>query len=211
MVVLVAAIAAGLAAGGAWRRLADLPLRRFGLVVGAVLAQAGGAMVGLLGVADESTSYVVGLAVSAAFALAFCARNVRVSGVPLVTAGLLLNALVVAANGAMPVSIVAAYHARVPIAAISAGTDARHEIAGDGTALSWLGDVVPVPLPVRPEVVSAGDVLVVAGLAELVVVGMLPGSAGVVRWRRREEHSHGEEGTQAPRPQEEQGQPRPSP
>jgi hypothetical protein len=196
VVVLVVAIAAGLAAGGSWRGLADLPLRRFGLVVGAVLAQAGGAMVGLLGVADESTSYVVGLAVSAALALAFCARNARVSGVPLVTAGLLLNALVVAANGAMPVSIVAAYHARVPIAAISAGTDARHEIAGDGTALSWLGDVVPVPLPVRPEVVSAGDVLVVAGLAELVVLGMLPGSGGVVRWRRREEHSHGEEGTQ---------------
>lgn len=210
VVVLVGAIVAGLAAGGSWRRLADLPLRQLWLVVAAVLAQAGGAAVGLLGVADESTSYVVGLAISAALALAFCARNARVSGVPLVTAGLLLNAVVVAANGAMPVSIVAAYHARVPIAAISAGTDARHEIAGEGTALPWLGDVVPVPLPLRPEVVSAGDVLVVAGLAELVVAGMLPYPA-VMRWRRREEHSDGEEGTQASRPQEEQGQPRPSP
>ena len=210
MVVLVGAIAIGLAAGGSWRRLTDLPLRRLGLVVAAVLAQVGGAVVGLLGAADESTSYVVGLALSAAFALAFCAWNAQVSGVPLVTAGLILNAAVVAANGAMPVSIIAAYHARVPIAAIAAGTDARHEIAGDGTALSWLGDVVPLPLPVRPEVVSAGDVLVVAGLAELVVVGMLPTGA-VMRWRRREEHSHGEEGTQASRPQEEQGQPRPSP
>lgn len=197
VVVLVAAVVAGLAFGGSWHRLAQLPLRRLGLVVAAVLAQAGGAVVGLLGVADESTSYVVGLAVSAALALAFCARNARVAGVPLVTGGLILNATVVGANGAMPVSIVAAYHARVPIAAIAAGTDARHEIAGDGTALSWLGDVVPVPLPVRPEVVSAGDVLVVAGLAELVVVGMLPGGV-VVRWRRREEHSDGEESSQAP-------------
>jgi hypothetical protein len=197
VVVLVAAVLLGLGLGGSWRRLADLPMRRLGLVVAAVLAQAGGAVVGVMGFADESTSYVVGLAVSAAFALAFCARNVRVAGVPLVSSGLLLNAVVVGANGAMPVSIVAAYHARVPIAAISAGTDARHEIAGVGTALPWLGDVLPVPLPVRPEVVSAGDVLVVAGLAELVVLGMLPGGV-VMRWRRREEHSHGEEGSQAP-------------
>jgi hypothetical protein len=199
VVVLVGAVLAGLAFGGSWRRLVELRLRRLGLVAAAVLAQAGGAAVGLLGVADESTSYVVGLAVSAALTLAFCARNARVAGVPLVTLGLILNAIVVGANGAMPVSIVAAYHARVPIAAISAGTDARHEIAGDGTTLRWLGDVVAVPLPVRPEVVSAGDVLVVAGLAELVVVGMLPGGP-VMRWRRREEHSHGEKSTQAPRP-----------
>lgn len=198
VVVLVGAVVVGLAAGGSWRRLADLPMRRLGLVVAAVLAQAGGAVVGVLGVADESTSYVVGLAVSAVLALAFCARNARVPGVALVTAGLMLNAVVVAANGAMPVSIVAAYHARVPITSIAAGVDARHEIAGDGTALSWLGDVVPIPLPLRPEVVSAGDVLVVAGLAQLVVAGMRP-AAPVMRWRRRKEHSDGEEGTQAPR------------
>jgi hypothetical protein len=196
VVVLVGAVCVGLALGGSWRRLASLPLRWLSLVVLAVLAQAGGAVVGLLGVADESTSYVVGLAVSACLALAFCLGNAGVSGVPLVTLGLCFNALVVASNGAMPVSIVAAYHARVPIAAISSGSDARHEIAGDGTALSWLGDVVPVPLPLRPEVVSVGDVLVVAGLAELVVVGMLP-AVGVVGWRRREEYFDGEEGTQA--------------
>jgi hypothetical protein len=194
VVVLVAAVGLGLCAGGSWRRLASLPLRRLSLVVAAVAAQAGGALVGLLGFADPSSSYVVGLALSAGLALVFCARNVGVAGVPLVTSGLLLNAAVVAANGAMPVSIVAAYHARVPILSIAAGTDARHEIAGDGTALSWLGDVIPLPLPLRPEVVSAGDVLVVAGLAELVVVGMAP-SRGVVRLRRREERSHGEEGS----------------
>jgi len=114
-------------------------------------------------------------------ALAFCAGNARVHGVALVTAGLVANAIVVGANGAMPVSIVAAFHARVPITSIAAGTDSRHEIAGDGTSLPWLGDVVAVPLPLRPEVVSPGDVLVVAGLAELVVVGM--------GWRRREEES----------------------
>jgi hypothetical protein len=173
VVVLVLAVAAAVATGGRWRRLADLHLQARGLVVAAVVAQVGGALFGIAGFADARRAYVVGLALSAICALAFCARNLHVPGVTLVSAGLVANATVVALNGAMPVSIVAAYHARVPIGAISAGTDSRHEIAGIGTRLRWLGDVVPVPLPVRPEVVSAGDVLVAAGLAELVLLGMM--------------------------------------
>ena len=57
--------------------------------------------------------------------------------------------------------------------AIASGDDDRHQIADSGTTLRLLGDVVPVPLPVRSEIVSPGDVLVAAGLAELVVMGML--------------------------------------
>jgi hypothetical protein len=188
VVVLVVAIPVALALGGSWHRLSHVRFAGTWLVVAAVAAQAGGALVGLAGVADASRSYVVGLAVSAACALAFCARNLRVRGVALVTLGIVGNAVVVAANGAMPVSIVAAYHARVPIAAISAGLDARHDIAGTGTHLRWLGDVIPVPLPLRPEVVSAGDVCVAAGLAELVVLAMM----GSVSYRK--EPTDGEEG-----------------
>ena len=77
--------------------------------------------------------------------------------------------------------------------AVPSRSDARHEIAGIGTRLRWLGDIVPVPLPVRPEVVSPGDVLVAAGLAELVVLGMLGrGMMGSVLHRK--ETLHGEEG-----------------
>jgi len=191
IVVLAAAIGLAAALGGRWHRLAHLQLRSRGLVVAAVVAQAGGALIGIAGFGDARKAYVSGLVVSAACALWFCARNLRIPGVALVTAGLAANAAVVALNGAMPVSIVAAYHARVPIGAISAGTDARHEIAGLGTRVRWLGDVIPVPLPLRPEVVSAGDVLVAAGLAELVVLGMM-GSGP-----HRKENLHGEEGAQA--------------
>lgn len=191
IVVLVAAVALAAALGGRWHRLSHLQLRSRGVVVAAVLAQAGGALIGVAGFGDARKAYVSGLVVSAACALWFCARNLRVPGVALVSGGLVANAAVVALNGAMPVSIIAAYHARVPISAISAGTDARHEIAGLGTRLRWLGDVVPVPLPLRPEVVSPGDVLVAAGLAELVVMGMM-GSVP-----HRKEYLHGEEGAQA--------------
>jgi hypothetical protein len=179
LVALVGAVAVGYALGGDWAGLTSLRLRRRRFVIAAVLAQSGGAFVGLVGAADPSKAYVVGLAASAACAALFCAFNLRIAGVPLVTLGLIGNAVVVAANGAMPVSIVAALHAGVPIVDIASGRDPRHEIAGLGSTWRELGDVIPVPLPVRPEVVSPGDVLVAAGLGELIAVGML---------RRRQPH-----------------------
>ena len=173
IVALVGAISVGYALGGAWSRLTGLRLRRRRLVVAAVIAQTGGALVGVLGYGDPRRAYVIGLAVSALCAAAFCAWNLRVAGVPLVTLGLVANAVVVAANGAMPVSVAAATRADVSVLAIAAGQDDRHEIADSGTVLRPLGDVIPLPLPVRSEIVSPGDVLVAAGLAELVVMGML--------------------------------------
>jgi hypothetical protein len=172
IVVLVGAVAVGYALNGTWSGLTTLQLRWRRMVVAAVLAQTGGAAMGILGVADARHGYVLGLAASAVCAAAFCLGNLHVPGVPLVTLGLAANALVVTLNGAMPVSIVAALRAGVPITDIAAGFDARHDIAGEGTTWRWLGDVVPLPLPVRPEVVSPGDVLVASGLGELVVMGM---------------------------------------
>jgi hypothetical protein len=161
-----------LAAGGSWTSLTGLRVRGARLVVVAVVAQLLGS--GLTQLTNTTGYYSAGLALSAAAALGFCLRNLPLAGVPLVTLGLLLNAAVVLLNGAMPVSIVAAARANVGIADIAAGSDARHQIAGTGTTLRSIGDDIPVPLPWRPEVVSPGDVLIAAGLGELVLVGMRP-------------------------------------
>jgi hypothetical protein len=80
----------------------------------------------------------------------------------------------------MPVSGDAMGRARLSTQDIVSGSDPRHELLDGGTRLGLLGDRVPVLMPWRPEVVSAGDVLVAAGLAELVVLGM-----GAVPRRRR--------------------------
>jgi hypothetical protein len=173
VVALVGAVAVGYALGGSWSRLTSLHLRWRRFVVAAVVAQLGGALVGVLGYGDPRHTYVVGLAASALCAAAFCARNLRVAGVPLVTLGLLSNALVVALNGAMPVSVSAAHRADVPVIDIANGHDSRHTIADSATTLRFLGDVIAVPLPLRSEVISPGDVLVAAGLTELIVMGML--------------------------------------
>lgn len=172
LILLVGASGVAVVTGGSVAALSDLPLRGSRLVVFAVIGQLLG--IGLASLTNLPGFYPVGLAVSALAALAFCVRNLRLAGVPLVTLGLIANALVVSFNGTMPVSVVAAARANVPIHEIAAGDDARHSIAGSGTTWRELGDVIPVPLPWRPEVVSPGDVLVAAGLGELVLLGMRP-------------------------------------
>lgn len=165
LLVLLVALSIGWAAGGSLAALGELTLRDARLVVVALAVQVLGGVVG-------GVAYPLGLALSALLVLGFLARNRGVRGTGLIALGLLANALVVCANGAMPVSARASGQAGVTTQAILAGEDPRHELSGAGTRLRWLSDVVPVVLPWRPEVVSVGDVLVTAGLAQLVVVGM---------------------------------------
>ena len=177
LIVLAVALAIGWARGGSLTRLGALPLRDRPLVVAALLVQLLGALVG-------GPFHPLGLAGSALLVVGFLARNRGVRGTGLVALGLLLNAVVVAANGAMPVSAEAAGRAGTGVQDLLTGADPRHELAGPGTRLRWLGDVVPVPLPLRPEVVSPGDVLVAAGLGQLVVLAMT-GAAGTPQGRSR--------------------------
>jgi hypothetical protein len=165
LVVLLAALVLGYGAGGDLNRLGQLPLRRARLVLAAVLAQALGSVVG-------GPAYPLGLVVSAGLVAVFLAHNRGLRGTGLLGAGLLCNALVVGLNGAMPVSSEASGQARISIQDLLTGADPRHELEGPDTRLRWLGDVIPVLLPLHPEVVSPGDVLVAAGLAQLVVGGM---------------------------------------
>ena len=177
LVAVVVALGATLATGGSVQRLTQLRLRRWPLTVVAAVAQAAGALLaayGLLGDDGSLVAYAAGVAISALLVTAFLVWNLHLAGIGLVAAGLLLNAVVVLANGAMPVSVEAAARAGVATGPIAGGDDARHELAGDGTRVRWLGDWVPAPWPLRPEVLSPGDVLLAAGLAQLVFVAARP-------------------------------------
>ncbi|CAN5183028.1 hypothetical protein BH24ACT10_BH24ACT10_14700 [soil metagenome] len=169
VVVLAVALAVGWLRGGSLDRLGSLPLRACALVVLALLVQLVGTLVG-------GPFHPAGLALSAVLVVAFLVRNRGLRGTGLVALGLLANAVVVGLNGAMPVRLEAAARAGTGVQAVVLG-DSRHELEGPATRLRLLGDVIPVPLPVRPEVVSVGDVLVAAGLGQLVALGMLTGAA----------------------------------
>lgn len=99
--------------------------------------------------------------------LAFTAVNLRLVGMPVVALGLGLNALVILANGGMPVdpgAVVAAGVARFEtVASLDLGNVRQWQDGDD--RLAALGDVVPVaPLD---EVVSFGDLILAAGLANV--------------------------------------------
>jgi len=168
IVALLVAVALGVATGGSFERLGGISLRARRLVYAAVVVQLVGTLVG-------GPLYPVGLAVSAALVAGFLLRNRGIRGTGLLAIGLLSNAVVVGLNGAMPVSEAAAGRAGTTTQDILTGADARHELADRDTRLRVLGDVVPVPVPWRPEVVSPGDIAVAAGLAQLVLLGMRSG------------------------------------
>jgi hypothetical protein len=185
LVIVTAALscAAGLVIRFATRgRLTTAPRHRFRsswLVVAALVVQLVGALV------SSGSGYAVALMASALLAGTFVVRNIGIPGLALVGAGLTANALVVLLNGAMPVSLRAAESAGLDELALNLAADPRHELLTDATVLPWLGDVVPVPLPLRPDVVSVGDLLVAIGVALLLIRWLVAGPEPGTRARRR--------------------------
>lgn len=175
-VVLVLAALLGVAAGGRPAALARVPLGGWRLLAGAAICQVAGSL--LARTAGWSAAYEVGSVAAVVLLTGFLVSNTRLPGMPLIAAGLVLNLVAVLANGAMPVSRWAAGRAGVDLTDIAAGLDARHVVASSATTLRPLTDVVPVPMPWFPEVVSAGDVLVAAGLGLLLVTALRWGQTG---------------------------------
>lgn len=98
----------------------------------------------------------------------FAWLNRRFEGAVLIAIGLISNALIVLVNGAMPISANAA--ARAGAEAVDL-TDSRYMAMSDAM-FPWLGKVIPIAIPVAPEVVSPGDIALAAGCGLVVVTCM---------------------------------------
>jgi hypothetical protein len=187
LVVIVVALLLGVARGGTMTNLAQLELRSWGLVFLALAVQAVGAFAATIGLPHASLWYVLGMVGSAALVTVFVARNRELPGMALIALGFVLNALVVTANGAMPVDQAAADRVGISTVHLYQNVDAKHELADSATRLRPLADVIPVPLPgpLRwgSNVVSVGDVVLAAGIGVLVLNAML-----AVRERRAAKH-----------------------
>jgi hypothetical protein len=110
----------------------------------------------------------LGLAItlfSIACVLFFLLQNRDLPGTLVASVGLAMNALVIAANGAMPVSLSAMKTAG--IGAESFGQlGIKHELMDGATRIRWLGDIFPIPN--TEKIFSAGDVVLAVGLGILV-------------------------------------------
>ena len=187
LVVILVACLVGVARGGTMSNLAQLHLDSWPLVFVALLVQAAGAFASALDIPNPGLLYVLGMVGSAALITVFVARNRALPGMALIALGFVLNALVVVANGAMPVDQAAADRVGISTEGLYRNADAKHELADSTTRLRALADVIPVPMP-GPfrrggNVVSAGDVVLAAGIGVLVTNGML-----AVRTRRAPKH-----------------------
>jgi hypothetical protein len=93
-------------------------------------------------------------------------RNHRAPGMAVLGVGLVLNLVVIAANGGMPVfpTAVAAVSTAARAGAIPSA-DFIHVVAGSETKLPWLADVIPLMGPAWLRLVaSPGDLLLYAGI-----------------------------------------------
>jgi len=161
LVVAIVAVVVALLQGGSLERLADTKFRAVPLL--------------LLGLALQivfgfwSPSWMtdgLGLAVlivSNVLVLAWLIVNRSLPGLLIAAAGLLMNLVVISANGAMPVSADAVRTAGGETLEISE-EGLKHEVLDDDTRLGFLGDIIPLP---ALGIWSVGDLVLAAGLALL--------------------------------------------
>ncbi len=159
VVALVAGVIAGLLLGGRPRYLAGIRLRGGALLVaGAVCAYAGSRW-------GTETAGTLVTVVGYLLLLGFALRNLALTGMILVTCGLLANLAVIVVDGGMPVRGVPAGTAYGP----------RHHGVRPGDRLLELSDhirLTPLDLTVSP-----GDIVLSLGVATV--------TAGLMRPRRR--------------------------
>lgn len=171
LLVAVGALLLGLATGGRWPAWSRLGLRGVRWLLAALVLQLASAFAP--GLPDAARPAL--LAGSFLLALVAVLANRRVPGAALLGLGLVGNGLVIALNAGMPVSLDAARRAGLDLDAAALAADPRHAVLGAGTRLPWLADVLPFPVPLLPEVVSVGDVLVAAGLGLAVLTAVRAG------------------------------------
>lgn len=106
---------------------------------------------------------VTSLVASFVLLVAFALVNVRVVGMPVVLVGLSLNLAVIAVNQGMPVRASAVVTIGGDPAGVGTGS---HHLATSEDRFTALGDAIPVE-PAR-QVVSFGDLILVAGVANVV-------------------------------------------
>src|SRR3990172_6644333 len=120
-----------------------------------------------------STVPIVCLYLSFALLIAFTIANIRVFGFPMILLGVTCNLLVIGINAGMPVSadaLVASDQGQF-LGDLQNNPYPKHHLATEDDELRFLGDVIPIPLPVA-QAISVGDILTYVGVG-MVLVGAM--------------------------------------
>jgi len=165
---VLVAVGLGIALGGSVGRLPELPLRAPWLFLSAVALQVVAFPVGILPWRIHEAAASVLWVASYGLLVAAAMLNRRLTGVPIVALGMVLNLAAILANrGTMPVRV-EGMHDAGRVAATKANSTALAD-----PALPWLVDRWAAPhwIPLA-NVFSVGDVVIAVGAAVIVLAGM---------------------------------------
>lgn len=157
---------AALAGGGSLQHLAVVTFRHPWVVFVGLILQLGAQTMARPHL-EESWRLLLLLG-SMGFIALFLLLNLARPGMGLAGVGVLLNLVVIVANGAMPVHAPSAERAGVPISFEEAAL--KHEVMDPSTHFPWLGDAIAIPL--LKTVISLGDVLLALGIGLFVYRAM---------------------------------------
>jgi hypothetical protein len=103
--------------------------------------------------------------------LGFAVANLRLVGMGLIALGLAANGLVIVVDHGMPVRGSAVVAAKVASEAKlhTLHFGAKHHLEKSGDHWMVLADIIPLPLPLSPAVLSFGDLVMDFGVADLLV------------------------------------------
>src|SRR5262245_11484020 len=177
--LVVFGVVLGYLLGGRLNRFENLRINRWGLAIaGAVLTGLVNFFPSLsIGSIPDTVVGPVLLATSYFLLAVFLISNRWIPGGYVMIAGLLLNLVVVVANGGMPVRAEAITTSGGDPAVLQDATVGKHHLMSDDDVLWHLGDVIGVPAPIGV-VLSPGDVLLYGGMIYSIVQ--------IMRGRRRE-------------------------
>jgi hypothetical protein len=183
LIVLVVAVLVGLIRGGAIQRLGGLTLRQGGWALTALVLQSVIIYSPWLGQQKARDVFIGAMLLSYLLLFLFVWLNRRLLGIVVIGLGLLLNLVVILANGGyMPTSPEVlqrgGYRASSPIVSGTRLAKSKDIILRrEETRLWFLSDalVIPPPFP-WPTVFSVGDIVIAAGTFILVQQGMVGAS-----------------------------------
>jgi hypothetical protein len=165
LICMTVILAVGYLLGGRLRNVSELRLQWPGLaLVGLALQFVTG---------PGGTIPLLCLYLSFVFLIVFTVKNISIFGFPLILAGVVCNLLVIGINGGMPVSS----HALVKsdqgqfLGDLENNPYPKHHLATDDDQLRFLGDVIPLPLPIA-QAISLGDIFTYAGVGVVIVGAM---------------------------------------
>jgi len=170
-VAVAAAFLVAGATGGDVRRLGQIQVRYWGLLLVAFLLKGALLLLAARHV-DEVLPYSGAFNVAVlVLLLAGALLNRGLPGAPLFVAGFLLNLVVISAfGGHMPVLVPPDVHnAGRAVAELGSGRDPVHMLLTERRGAWFLGDVIYLPALGRASLVSVGDCFLAAGLVWLII------------------------------------------